>query len=373
MPTSGGLEGIIAGNSAISLVEGEIGRLTYRGITIEDLAEHSSFEEVCHLLWEGELPTRAQLDDLRSRLRDHRALAATAERVLEILPKDASPMAVLRTVASTLGAADPEAGDNSPDALRGHASRLTAQMPTCIAAFHRRREGLPAIPPREDLGHAANFLYMLTAEEPGRAAARAFDVALILHADHGFNASTFAARVTIATLSDIYSAVTSGIGTLSGPLHGGANERVARMLDEIGDPANVEPYIKGKLAQHERIMGFGHRVYKTADPRARILRDMAEKLTTERGAHEYMDMSLRIEQLMLDEKGINSNVDFYSATVYRMLGIPVDLFTPIFAASRVCGWTAHVMEQLADNRLIRPRANYNGRKDVAYVPIEQRS
>lgn len=368
-----GLRGVVAGNSSISKVEGEIGKLVYQGITIEDLAENATFEEVCYLLWKGTLPTQSQLDEVTAGLASKRDLPVGAQDIVKSFPRDGNSMAALRTAVSVLGLFDPEAQDNSPEANYRKSIRLTARIPTIITAIHRASEGKPAIAPRDDLSLAGNFLYMLDGEEPGPAAERIFDVALTLHADHGFNASTFAARVTIATLSDIYGAVTSGIATLSGPLHGGANERVSAMLDEIGEPDQVDDYIRGKLAEKgARIMGFGHAVYKVLDPRARILRALAEDLTKEAGASKYMAMSTRIEQLMLDEKGIDCNVDFYSATVYRMLGIPVDMFTPIFAASRIAGWTAHVMEQLADNRLIRPRANYIGRMDVPYVPIEQR-
>ncbi|MBI3909534.1 MAG: citrate synthase [Armatimonadetes bacterium] len=367
-----GLEGVVAGRTGICTVDGAAGRLVYRGIAIQELAAQSHFEEVVYLLWYGELPTRSQLENLKQQLAAERALPPGVEAMLRGFPRTARPMDVLRTAVSALGIWDPDTGDNSPAANERKAVRLTARIPTLIAAFHALRRGRPPVAPRTDLSLAAHCLYLLHGEEPTPTAARSFDIALILHADHEFNASTFAARVTVGTLSDMYAAITSGIGALAGPLHGGANEGVMRMLQEIRSVSEVEAYIKEKLARREKIMGFGHRVYKTTDPRAAALKEMARSLTVEAGQTRLYEISERIERVMWEEKQLHANVDFYSATVYHVLGIPIDLFTPVFAISRISGWTAHVMEQLADNRLIRPRAEYVGPDNVPYVPIEQR-
>jgi len=368
-----GLRGVVAGESSICTVDGLAGRLSYRGIPIEELAEHATFEEVAHLLWHGDLPTRAQLADLQASLRAEAALPAPVLTFLRSVPRDAKPMDVLRTAVSALGIWDPDAGDNSREANLRKSVRLTAQIPTLVTAFNHLRAGREPVAPHADLGVAANFLYMLKGEAPSETAARTFDIALILHADHEFNASTFSARVTIATLSDVHSAVTSAIGTLAGPLHGGANEAVFRMLEQIGTPDNVAPYVTQTLgAKGGRLMGFGHAVYKTTDPRARSLKAMAEKLAGESGNRRLYDMSTAIEKLAMDLKGLNANVDFYSATVYHVLGIPTDQFTPVFAVSRITGWTAHILEQLADNRIIRPRADYVGPTDRHYVPLAAR-
>lgn len=370
--TTAGLEGVVAGRSAICTVDGTAGRLIYQGIEIQELAAHSNFEEVTFLLWNGRLPRRAELEAFRSQLAAERAIPAGVEQLLRHLPRTARPMDVLRTAVSALGIYDPDTGDDSLAASQRKAVRVTAQLPTIVTTFHALRSGREPVRPRADLSHAANFLYTLTGEEPTAVATRTFDIALVLHADHEFNASTFAARVTIATLSDLYAAITSAIGTLAGPLHGGANEGVMHMLQEIGSVEKVEPYLREKLARKEKIMGFGHRVYKTTDPRAAALKEMSRRLTAEAGQSRLFEISERIEQFMLAEKGLHANVDFYSATVYHVLGLPVDLFTPVFAVSRIAGWTAHVLEQLADNRLIRPRAEYIGPVDVPYVPIDQR-
>ena len=371
MSSSAGLRGVVAGASRISTVDGLEGRLIYQGITIHELAENASFEEVAFLLWEGRLPTRAELDQLNADLRSNAALPEPVIEILRKLPATAKPMDVLRTAVSALGIWDPDTGDNSLEANRRKAMRLTAQIPTIITAFHHLRSGREPVAPRSDLSVAANFLYMLNGELPGPVAEKTFDIALTLHADHEFNASTFSGRVTIATLSDMYSAITAAIGTLSGPLHGGANEGVFRMLEGIGDGDAAE-WVHAQLAQKARIMGFGHAVYKTTDPRATHLKRMAKELAEESGNARLYQMSTTIEELMLAEKGMHANVDFYSATVYHVLGIPTDLFTPVFAVSRITGWTAHVLEQLADNRIIRPRADYVGPVDVHYVPIDQR-
>jgi citrate synthase len=370
---SAGLRGVVAGQSRICTVDGNEGKLVYQGYPIAELAEHSSFEEVVFLLWNGRLPRQDELDGLK---RDLHANAAVPEAVLNLIrqfPAGAQPMDVLRTAVSALGMWDPDSKDDSIDANRRKALRLTAQIPTLVAAMHRLAHGREPLAPRDDLDIAGNFLYMLSGETPSSVAARTFDIALILHADHELNASTFSARVTIATLADMYSAITSAIGTLSGPLHGGANEAVFRMLEEVGTLENVEPYINAKLAtKGARVMGIGHAVYKTTDPRARHLKKMAKALAEESGNSRLYEISIKIEEMMLAAKGLHANVDFYSATVYHVLGIPTEQFTPVFAVSRISGWSAHVLEQLADNRIIRPRAEYVGPVDLKYVPISER-
>jgi citrate synthase len=370
--SSAGLRGVVAGNSRISTVDGLEGRLIYQGINIHELAENATFEEVAFLLWEGRLPKQAELDRLNEELHRHAALPEPVIEIMRKFPADAKPMDALRTAVSALGLWDPDRNDNSLEANRRKAIRLTAQLPTIVTAFNHLRNGREPVAPRSDLNVAGNFLYMLNGEEPGPVATRTFDIALILHADHEFNASTFSSRVTIATLSDMYSAITAAIGTLSGPLHGGANEAVFRMLEEIPTVEDAEPWVRAKLAQKARIMGFGHAVYKTTDPRATHLKRMARALAEESGNSRLYEISTRIEELMLAEKGLHANVDFYSATVYHVLGIPTDLFTPVFAVSRITGWTAHVLEQLSDNRIIRPRAEYVGPVDQHYVPISER-
>ncbi len=376
MPTKG-LEGIVAAETRLSRVLGDEGRLIYGGYEIEDLAEHVSFEEVCHLLWHGELPDRSALDGLRDDLFRSSALRDEVVDVLRLLPEDAHPMAALRTGVSLLGAFDPEADDESPESNARKALVITAQLPTMTAAFHRIRNGEEPLQPRESLGLAANFLYMLTGEEPDELSARIMDVAFTLHAEHGLNASTFAARVTIATLTDIYSAITSAAGTLKGPLHGGANQRVMAALKEIGEPDRAEQWVGDALQRGEKVMGFGHRVYRTLDPRAPILKDLARELSEQSGETRWLDIADGVNSAMREEmdrrdKPIYANVDFYSAPVYYTLGIPTDLFTNVFACARAAGWTAHVLEQLADNRLIRPRAEYVGPMDRQVQPIEQR-
>ena len=368
-----GLEGIVAAYSRICFVDGVQGRMLYEGYDIHDLADHASFEEVAYLLWHGDLPTRPQLDALNRELRGARTLPDPVMAILKGVPKDALPMDVLRTVVSALGIYDPDARDNGQPANVRKSVRLTAQIATAVAAIDRIRNGKPPVVPDAGLGHAANFLYTLRGERPDATATRAVDVSLILHADHELNASTFSARVTAATLSDMHSAITSAIGTLKGPLHGGANEAVMRLLLKIGEVSNAVPTIKQMLANHEKIMGFGHRVYKTEDPRATHLRKMSEELCRQTGQLKWYEMSREIEKYMLEEKYLHCNVDFYSATCYYALGIPIDLFTPVFAVSRISGWSAHVLEQFADNRLIRPRAEYIGPLDRTYVPIDQRT
>ncbi len=372
VPVSEGLEGVVVSESRICFVDGLEGRLLYQGYDIHDLAQRATFEEVAYLLWHGDLPTRAQLDQLNRDLVRARALPEPVHRALDGLPHDALPMDVLRTAVSALGLYDPDARDNSTAANVRKSVRLTAQIGTVVAAIGRIRAGQAPVAPDPQLSHAANFLYMLWGKRADQESVRAVDIALVLHADHELNASTFSARVTAATLADMHSAITSAIGTLKGPLHGGANESVMRILLEIGQPAKVIPAIAAMLAAKKKIPGFGHRVYRTEDPRATHLRQMSETLGRQHGQPQWYEMSREIEQYMLREKRIYANVDFYSASTYYALGIPIDLFTPVFAVSRISGWTAHVLEQYADNRLIRPRAEYVGPRNRVFVPIEQR-
>ena len=369
---SEGLEGVVTSQSRICFVDGVQGRMLYQGYDIHDLAEHATFEEVVYLLWRGDLPTRAQLAQLGGDLVRSRPLPEPVMRAMQGLPQDALPMDILRTAVSALGLYDPEAHDNSEPANARKSVRLVAQVATIVAAIGRLRAGKPPVAPDPALGHAANFLYMLWGKRADAESTRAVDIALVLHADHELNASTFSARVTAATLADIHSAITSAVGTLKGPLHGGANESVMRMLLEIGDPAEAVSAVAGMLAAKKKIPGFGHRVYKTEDPRATHLRQMSETLGRTHGQGQWFEISRAIEQYMLREKHLYANVDFYSASVYYVLGIPIDLFTPVFAVSRISGWTAHVLEQYADNRLIRPRAEYVGPRNRVFVPIEQR-
>ena len=370
-----GLEDTVATSSAICYLDGDRGVLAYCGYDIHDLARHATFEEVCYLLWHRRLPTRAELGDLQTQLTAARALPEPVLRLMRALPVG-NTMDALRTLTSALGNCDPDAADQSPQANYRKAVRLTAQISSLVATLGRLKAGGGPIQPDPVLGHAANFLYMLTGERPSGLATRAFDVALILHADHELNASTFAARVAAATLTDIYSAIVAAIGTLKGPLHGGANADVMRLLLEIGPDApleKAEEVVRAKLARKEKIPGFGHRVYHTEDPRATHLRQMSRDLGQRAGQPMWYDMSQRIEALVKSEKKLNANVDFYSASTYHALGIDIELFTPIFAVSRVSGWTAHVLEQYANNRLIRPRAEYIGPEyPQRYVPVEAR-
>ncbi|MGD9680395.1 MAG: citrate/2-methylcitrate synthase [Candidatus Obscuribacterales bacterium] len=369
----GGLENVVAAESSICKVNGTEGRLIYQGYDIHELAEHSNYEEVVHLLWFGRLPTRDELKTLCKELGANRALPAEVVKMMKEFPKDSVPMEVLRTVVSMLSMYDPDADDNGREANIRKATRLTAQIPTIVAYWDCIRNGRPTVEPRAEHSTAADFLYLLHAgEEPNEVSVKSLDIALILHAEHGFNASTFAARVAAGTETDMHSAITAAIGTLKGPLHGGANQEVIKMLLEIGETARVEAHIQKLLEEHRKIMGFGHRVYKTEDPRAFHLKKMSEALGKRLGEPKWYDMSVKIEALMKSQKGLNANVDFYSASVYYMLGIPTDLFTPIFALSRMSGWGAHVLEQLANNRLIRPTSDYTGAMDLKYVPIEER-
>jgi citrate synthase len=369
-----GLEGVVATTSSICYIDGEHGVLAYRGIDIHELADHSTFEEVCYLLWFGKLPTREQLRQLRERMAEERKLDASIYQRLQLVPKHALPMDVLRTMVSTLSFFDPEEKNNDRESNLHKAIRLTSQIAMIVAAYDRIRKGKPVIEPERSLSHAANFLVMLNGTPPSATAERALDIALILHADHELNASTFAARVTAATLSDIHSAVTSAIGALKGPLHGGANEAVFRILEAV-DSSGADPvdYVKGMLAQKKKIPGFGHRVYHTEDPRATHLRQMSRDLGQSSGQAKWFEISRKIEEFVKTDKKLNANVDFYSASTYHTLGIDVDLFTPVFAVSRISGWTAHVIEQLEDNRLIRPRADYIGPAYPShYVPVGDR-
>ncbi len=368
-----GLKGVIALESELSSIDGEKGELIYRGYTIEDLAEHATYEEVVYLLWNGELPNASELNELRSQLRANRALPEEILDILRNAPETAHPMAVLRTAVSALSFFDEEAEDMDVNANRRKATRILAGIPTIIAAFDRLRKGLEPIAPLDDGSMAYNFLYMLNGEKPGDAAERTFDVCLVLHADHGLNASTFTSRVIGSTLSDMYSAITGAIGALKGPLHGGANREVMRMLLDIDSKgANPVEYVQNRLANKEKVMGFGHRVYTTMDPRAAILRDMVEDLSEEKNQRKWYDYSVEIMNTMIGDKNINPNVDFFSASTYHMLGLDADLFTPIFVLSRTAGWTAHLLEQWSDNHLIRPRAEYVGEKGKTFIPLENR-
>jgi citrate synthase len=367
-----GLKGIVASYTEISRVDGEDGDLIYRGYHIHDLVENCCFEEVAHLVWDGELPNEDELDHLKRDLAAHRPLSERMTHVLQELPVSAPTMSTLRTCVSMIGLGDPRAEAPDPHTNREMARELGAQIASIVASVHRIRRGQPPVRPEPALSHAGNFLYMLSGKHPDELAEGVFDDCLILHIDHGFNASTFTGRIIASTLSDIYSAVTGAIGALRGPLHGGANQKVMQMLDEIGTADNAADHIKDLLAQKKKIMGFGHRVYKTEDPRATVLRRWARKLGEETGQTQWPDMQEIIEQVLLDEKGLHCNVDFYSASVYHMLGIPTDLFTPIFAVSRCIGWTAHILEQYASNRIIRPLSNYVGPEDRKVTPIAER-
>jgi citrate synthase len=371
MTVTRGLEGVVATTSSISSIIDDT--LTYVGYDIDDLAENASFEEVIYLLWHRRLPTSNELKELKTQLAENAELPKEILEHFKMYPiKKVHPMAALRSAVSLLGLYDDEADQMDEEANYRKAVRLQAKMPAIVTTFARVRKGLEPIAPRQDLSFAANFLYMLSGKEPDAIAVEAMNKALVLHADHELNASTFTARVCVATLSDVYSGVTAAIGALKGPLHGGANEAVMKMLTEIGSLENVEPYIRGKLDNKEKIMGFGHRVYRQGDPRAKHLKEMSQKLTELTGATELYEMSVKIESIVTGEKKLPPNVDFFSASVYHSLGIDHDLMTPIFAVSRVSGWLAHILEQYENNRLIRPRAEYTGPGMQKYVPIGQR-
>ena len=370
-----GLEDVVAATSSICYLDGDRGVLAYFGYDIHDLARGASFEEVCYLLWHGQLPNRSELGDLQSQLAADRPLAEPILRLMKQLPAN-DGMDMLRTLTSALGQYDPLTGDNSPKANFRKAVRLTAQIASIVATYGRMKAGGGPIQPDPALGHAANFLYMLTGERPSALATRAFDIALVLHADHELNASTFAARVSAATLTDMYSAIVGAIGALKGPLHGGANADVMRLLIEIGEdasPEKVDEAIRSRLARKVKIPGFGHRVYRTEDPRATHLRRMSKELGEKAGNTRWFEMSRRIETLVTGEKTLYPNVDFYSASTYYTLAIDIDLYTPIFAVSRISGWTAHCLEQYANNRLIRPRTDYIGpQHPQTLLPLDQR-
>ena len=371
---SKGLEGVVATDTRLGDVRGQEGQLIYCGYDINELAGKASFEEVIYLLWHNKLPNRSELAELKKQLAAERQLPEQVTEFLRTTPRTALPIDVLRTAVSMLGLHDLMLTlDQSLEATRRRAISITAKVGVIIAYFHRARNGLELPPVRQDLSEAGHFLYLLDGKEPSAKKTETLDVAYVLHAEHGMNASTFSARVTISTLTDIYSAITAAIGTLKGPLHGGANEGVIHMLQEIGSPDKVDAYIDQALAQKKKIMGIGHRVYKVLDPRAPILKAMAVQLSSELGEAKWIEMSERIAALMKEKKGLHANVDFYSATVYYSLGIPIDLFTCIFAISRTAGWTAHVLEQLSDNRLYRPLSEYTGDPvGKTFVPLDQR-
>jgi len=370
--STAGLRGVAAATSSISDVNGEKGELIYQGYNIHDLAKHSTFEEVIFLIWNRRLPNRAELSNLEQSLRASYGLSAELINLMKQFPREADPIDVLRTAVSALEFYDSNARDISRETSIKTAIRLTGQFPTIVAAADRIRRGLEAISPDPALNIAANFLYMLRGEKPSEREARIFDICLILHADHELNASTFTARVVAGTLANMYAAVTAAIGALSGPLHGGANTNVMKTLLEVGAFDNVEPFIKQALANKRKIMGFGHAVYKTEDPRATHLRQFSREMGEAAGDSKWYEMSRKTEEVMMKEKGLYPNVDFFSASTYYMMGIPLDLYTPIFAISRISGWTGHILEQYADNKLIRPRAEYVGPRDLPYVPIDQR-
>ena len=375
MVTDKGLDRVIIGDSTKSFIDGVEGVLEYVGIDIDDLARHSTFEECCYLLWYDRLPTAAELDSFQAEIRSHYGLSDQIKDMIKATPKEASPMHVLRTLVSALGNEDPECNDQEIGAEERKAIRILAKTPAIIAGFDRHRRGESLVDPDPGLNIATNFLMMLNGEMPGDQTARALDVCLILHADHGINASTFATMVAIGTQSDMYSALTAAIGTLRGPLHGGANERVMVMLQEIGGIENVESFVKGRLERKEKVPGFGHRVYKAYDPRAKYLKTFAKTIAEETGNMGLYEMSSTIESIMeeaVGAKGIHPNVDFFSATSYYSMGLAIDLFTPVFALARNAGWAAHALERHEDNRLIRPRCNYTGPHAAPYVPMDER-
>jgi len=373
---STGLRGVVAAASSIGDVNGEKGELIYQGINIHDLATKSTFEEVVFLLWNGRLPKKAELDELRQNLAASYELQPEIIEVIKGMaarvPSSADPMDRLRTVVSALAMFDPEARDLSREASIRVATRLTARFPTIVAAIDRARNNLELVQPKPELNIATNFLYMLKGEMPDEFDAHVLDVALILQADHELNASTFTARVVAGTLADMYSAVTAALGALSGPLHGGANTAIMKILLEIGEVDRVESYVSDALSKKKKIMGFGHAVYKTEDPRATHLRRFSKEMGERKGDSKWYEITAKLEAIMKREKNLLPNVDAYSASTYYMMGIPLDLYTPIFAISRISGWTAHILEQYADNKLIRPRAEYVGPRNVPYVPIDER-
>lgn len=369
---SAGLRGVVAAQSSIGDVDGEKGILIYQGYDIHDLAENSTFEEVVFLLWNGRLPKSEELSQLTAQFRANYSVAPEVIELMKRFPTDADPMDVLRTAVSSLDFFDRNGHSTDRDNAVRTAVRLTGQIGTIAAAWDRIRNDKDVVAPDENLGIAENFLYMLRGERPDAEEARMFDIALILHADHELNASTFTTRVVAGTLAGMYGAVTAGIAALAGPLHGGANTAVMRMLLEIGDIDKVDEFVDNALEAKKKIMGIGHAVYRTEDPRATWLRKFSKTMSERRGESKWFEMSQRIEKLMHEKKGMFPNVDFYSASTYYLMGIPLDLYTPIFAVSRISGWTGHILEQYADNKLIRPRAEYIGERGLKYVPIAER-
>ncbi len=367
-----GLEGVVAAETRLCDLDGANGRLAYGGYDIDDLARRATFEEVCHLLWHGTLPAKAQLDQLTISLVAARAIPDALTEAFALMPQSTDPMRALQAAVAVLGMHDPDATDNGPAANRRKAVRLTSQLATAICAHHRVRTGQRPVPPARDLPHAANFLYMLTGARPTPVVAKAFDASLTLYAEHELNASTFTTRVITSTESDMHSAVAGGVGALKGPLHGGAGEAVMRTLMEIGDVANVERFAEQALASRRRLMGFGHRVYKAGDPRAAILKTMAEEACRQSGQFKWFEMAVALHDRIRRAKGLIPNVDFYSAPLFYSLGIPVDLFTPVIAAGRIAGWTANILEQHADNRLIRPRGDYRGPGRQRWLGLDER-
>ena len=373
MPTTKGLEEVVAAQTAISDIDGKLGKLWYVGYSIDELCASSTFEEVTYLVHHLELPTQSELEDLTEQMINDREAGDFIRELMPTLAQQASPMSMLRTGISAASAYDPDGWDNSAEANYRKAIRIISLIPTLVAYYDRQRRGLDLVEPNPKLPHAANFLYMLFGEEPSQEAAEAMDTAFIAYVDHAMNASTFCARVVASTLSDMHSSVVAAIAALKGPLHGGANEQAMRMLEEIGDPSRAEDHVRDALARKQRIMGFGHRVYKGDDPRAAILRGLAQELGEHTGDPRWYEISQRVEKVVMEEKGLYPNVDFYMASVLHSLGLPTDLFTPMFAAARSAGWTAHIREQYADNRLIRPESEYIGPRDRSYVPIEERA
>ena len=370
--TEKGLREVVAAQTKISDIDGQLGRLWYVGYDIADLAQHATFEEVVYLLHNARLPTRDELDELNEFLTESREVSPFLGDMMVTLAQQASPMSMLRTSISAASTYDPDGWDESPEAQYRKAMRLIGKIPTLIASYHRLRIGQEVVPPNPKLPHAANFLWMLLGEEPDLEDAKALDSTFVLYADHTMNASTFTARIIASTLADMFSAITGAVAALKGPLHGGANEESMKMLEEVGSPENAEAYVRARLEHHEKVMGFGHAVYKTMDPRAKVLKRLSQETGQRARDTKWFEISRSIEQTVMDQKSLNPNVDFYAASVYHVLGIPTDLMTPIFALARMSGWTAHVREQYADNKVIRPGSEYVGPRDRVYVPIDER-
>jgi len=370
--TQKGLREIVAAQTSVSDIDGQAGRLWYAGYEIHDLAGRISFEEVVHLLHELRLPTQAELDELTDFFVEERNVSRFLQRLMPTLAQQTSPMSMLRTSVSAASAYDPDGWDNSPEADARKALRLIAKTPTLLAMYHRMRTGQDLVQPHPKLPHAANFLYMLLGVEPSHEDAEVLDTTFVLYADHTMNASTFTARIVASTLADMFSAITAAIAALKGPLHGGANEEAMKMLEEVEDPERAEAYVRERLERKDKIMGFGHAVYRTMDPRATILKRLSKEIGERHGDTRWYEISEAIERTVAEQKGLHPNVDFYAASVYHVLGIPTDLMTPIFAVARMAGWTAHVREQYADNKIIRPGSEYVGPRDRTWVPIDGR-